>query len=98
MRCWADGRLVTKPESRSTFRCFETVGWLSDNPDARSPTPSSPPTSAARMRRRVGSATTRKTSTVGTTANILAPAYTVQGMLYGQLVIGVASALDATVA
>ena len=27
MRLLASMRIVTKPASRSTFRCFETVGW-----------------------------------------------------------------------
>src|SRR5439155_10240525 len=58
MRCCAAVRQGTKPASRSTFRCLDVVGWLTESASTSSPTLLSDDRSRSRIRRRVGSAST----------------------------------------
>src|SRR4051812_20773673 len=64
----------TSPASRRTFRCLETVGWLTSSSSTSSPTALSPSCSERRIRRRVDSAITAKTSSM--TICITLTAYT----------------------
>ena len=52
------------PASRNTFRCLETVGWLSPSESTRPPTLDSDVRSSSRIRWRVGSASVAKAVTV----------------------------------
>src|ERR1700754_960369 len=79
MRCWAATRDETKPASRSTLRCLDTVGWLIVRAATNWLTLRSATRSSSRMRRRAGSASTAKAST-GTLSNIPQKAYACQGM------------------
>ncbi|MNC68897.1 hypothetical protein D3C75_1195400 [compost metagenome] len=48
-------RTVTRPASRSTDRCFDTVGWLMGRASTKSPAGRSPSASMATMAMRCGS-------------------------------------------